>query len=299
MYAVCGATGNTGSVVARRLLAGGQKVRAIGRHRDRLQPLVAQGAEGFVAELTDKAALVRAFDGVRAVYAMIPPDYGGDLRAFQARAAEALAAAVAEAGVGYAVSLSSIGADKAGGTGPIAGLHEFETKLDAVAGLNTLHLRPGYFFENFLMMIPSIRQTGTLAAAFRPDLPVAMVATRDIGARAAEELLKLEFRGHSTRELRAPRDYTFSEVARILGDAIGHDGLSYRQLPYDAFEEGLVHMGFPRTTAALFREMTAAVNEGRVATLEPRSAQNTAPTTLEQWAQEVFVPAYQGKGATA
>ncbi|HXG33178.1 MAG TPA: NmrA family NAD(P)-binding protein [Bryobacteraceae bacterium] len=299
MYAVCGATGNTGSVVARRLLAAGQKVRVIGRNMDRLQPFVAQGAEGVVAELTDKAALVRAFDGVRAVYAMIPPDYGGDLRAFQAGVADALAAAIAEAGVGYAVSLSSIGADKAGGTGPIAGLHEFENKLDAVARLNVLHLRPGYFFENLLMMIPSIRQTGTLVAAFRPDLPIAMVATRDIGARAAQELLKLEFTGHSTRELRAPQDYTFSEVARILGDAIGHDGLSYRQLPYEAFEEGLVHMGFPRTTAALFREMTAAFNDGRVAALEPRCPENTAPTTLEQWAREVFAPAYQGKGATA
>jgi uncharacterized protein YbjT (DUF2867 family) len=299
MYAVCGATGNTGSVVAARLLAAGQKVRVIGRRKERLQPFVAQGADAFVAELTDKVALARAFDGARAVYAMIPPDYGGDLRAFQARVADALAAAIAEAGVEYAVSLSSIGADKPSGTGPIAGLHEFENKLDAIARLNVLHLRPGYFFENLLMMIPAIRQTGTLAAAFRPDLPVSMVATRDIGARAAEELLKLEFTGHATRELRAPRDYTFSEVARILGDAIGHDGLSYRRLPYEAFEEGLVHMGFPRTTAALFREMTAALNDGYVAALESRSADNTAPTTLEQWAREVFAPAYQGTAATA
>jgi uncharacterized protein YbjT (DUF2867 family) len=299
MYAICGATGNTGSVVAGRLLDAGQKVRVIGRRRDKLQPFVARGAEAIVAELTDHAALARAFGGVRAVYAMIPPDYGGDLRAFQAKVGDALAAAIAEAGVSYAVSLSSIGADKPGGTGPIAGLHEFEKKLDGAAGLNLLHLRPGYFFENLLAMIPVIRQTGTLAAAFRPDVPVAMVATRDIGARAADELLKLEFAGRSTRELRAPRDYTFREVARILGDAIGNPGLSYQQLPYEAFKEALVHMGFSKTTAALLCEMTAAVNERHVKALEPRSSENTTPTTLEQWAREVFAPAYQGKVATA
>jgi len=299
MYAVCGATGNTGSVVAGRLLEAGQTVRVIGRRRDKLEPFVARGAEAVVAELTDSAALARAFAGVRAVYAMIPADYGGDLRAFQAKVGDALAAAIAEAGVGYAVSLSSIGADKPSGTGPIAGLHEFEKKLDTIAGLNVLHLRPGYFFENLLMTIPAIRQTGTLPAAFRPDLPVAMVATRDIGTRAADELLKLEFTGRSTRELRAPRDYTFPEVARILGDATGNPGLSYHRLPDEAFEEALAHMGLPRTTAALFREMVVALNEGRVKALELRSPENTAPTTLEQWAQQVFAPAYQGKIASA
>jgi len=43
MYVVTGATGNTGSVVAKQLLAKGKKVRAIGRNAERLQSLVAQG----------------------------------------------------------------------------------------------------------------------------------------------------------------------------------------------------------------------------------------------------------------
>ena len=38
MYVVIGATGNTGSVVAKELLAREQKVRAISRTADRLQP---------------------------------------------------------------------------------------------------------------------------------------------------------------------------------------------------------------------------------------------------------------------
>ena len=74
MYVVTGATGNTGHIVAKKLLANGQKVRAIGRSADRLQALVAEGAEPFVADLTDKQALAKAFAGASAVYAMVPPD---------------------------------------------------------------------------------------------------------------------------------------------------------------------------------------------------------------------------------
>src|ERR1051326_1893974 len=74
MYAVTGATGNTGHVVANRLLDQGKKVRVIGRNRERLQPFVARGAEALVADLSDQNAVTQAFAGADAVYAMIPPN---------------------------------------------------------------------------------------------------------------------------------------------------------------------------------------------------------------------------------
>ena len=45
MIVVLGATGNTGSVVAQRLLDAGESVRVVSRSRERLQPLVDAGAE--------------------------------------------------------------------------------------------------------------------------------------------------------------------------------------------------------------------------------------------------------------
>ena len=71
MYVITGATGHTGSVIADTLLAKGQKVRVIGRSKDRLERFVAKGAEAFVADVKDAAALTKAFDGARAVYAMV------------------------------------------------------------------------------------------------------------------------------------------------------------------------------------------------------------------------------------
>jgi uncharacterized protein YbjT (DUF2867 family) len=54
---VTGATGHTGRVVGETLLAHGKRVRVIGRNLERLQRFVQRGAEPFVAEPTDAAAM--------------------------------------------------------------------------------------------------------------------------------------------------------------------------------------------------------------------------------------------------
>ncbi|MGH9570554.1 MAG: NAD(P)H-binding protein, partial [Candidatus Angelobacter sp.] len=159
MYVVTGATGNTGSVVAHRLLNQGKEVRVIGRSADRLQQLAARGAEPYVADITDQADLARVFAGAEAVYAMLPPHISSqDVPAEQQHMIEAIAGALEQAKVRHAVSLSSIGADKDSGTGPVVWLHAFEDRLNRVAGLNVLHLRCGYFMEN------TLSQAGTIAA---------------------------------------------------------------------------------------------------------------------------------------
>jgi len=80
MIAVLGATGNTGSVVANRLLSRGEKVRVIGRDANRLTRFVQKGAEAAIADATDASALVKAFDGARAVYALVPPNISAATR---------------------------------------------------------------------------------------------------------------------------------------------------------------------------------------------------------------------------
>src|SRR2546426_4090278 len=98
---------------------------------ERLDQFVKRGAEAFVADAKDAAALASAFAGARAVYALIPPDpMAQDYRAEQETVSDALAAALDEAGVTHTVVLSSLGAEHASGTGPIAGLHSLEQKLN-------------------------------------------------------------------------------------------------------------------------------------------------------------------------
>jgi uncharacterized protein YbjT (DUF2867 family) len=300
MYVVTGATGNTGHIVAKNLLANGQKVRAIGRTTDRLQSIVAEGAEPFVADLTNKQALSKAFSGARAVYAMIPPNLSSEnYRAYQDRVSDAIASALAAAKVQYSVTLSSVGADKPSKTGPVVGLHNLEQQLNKIEGVNVLHLRPGYFMENTLVQVGVIQAMGIAAGPLRSDLKLPMIATRDIGAVAADELLKLGFQQKQTRELLGQRDLTMTEVAAIIGKAIGKPGLAYKQLPDEQFRTAVTQAGISLNVANLILEMAAALNSGHMRPLEPRSARNTTPTSFEAFVAEQFVPAYQGKARAA
>jgi len=300
MYVILGATGNTGSAIAETLLAKGEKVRAVGRSTERLAKVAGLGAEPFVGDIADSEFLTRAFDGARAVYFMLPPDpTSNDYRGHQRQIIEAGATALEAAHVHYVVALSSFGADKESGTGPVAGLHEMESRLQRIAGLNALYLRAGYFMENVLPQVGVIQKFGMIATPLRSDLLLPLIATEDIAAAAAEHLLKLDFSGHQTRELQGQRDISYAEVARIVGAAIGKPSLSYMQLPNEQFIEALTQMGFSGSFAGLMVEMTDALNDGRMRTLEPRSAGNTTPTSFETFVQNVFVPAFRGKAATA
>jgi uncharacterized protein YbjT (DUF2867 family) len=300
MYAILGATGHVGSVIANSLLGKGEKVRVVGRDSRRLDKFVRKGAESVVANVTDAAALAKALAGVRAAFLMIPPDMTSqDYRADQERASDAIASAVQHAGLRYTVFLSSIGAHVAAGTGPIAGLHVAEEKLNAVSALNVLHLRPAYFMENHLAGMGMIQGMGILGNALLPELKMAMIATRDIGDYAAERLYRLDFSGKQTRELLGERDLSMNETAAIIARGIGKPDLRYVQFPYEQVQPVLTQMGIPVKTAAMFIEMYKAFNEGVVVAQERRSAENTTPTSLEKFVQEVFAPAYQGKAATA
>ena len=298
MYVVLGASGHTGQVVANQLLAGGQKVRVVGRNAAHLQPLAAKGAETFIADVTNAGALTHAFREADSAYVMIPPNTtSNDPLGYSNRVGDAIAAAVLNAGTRNVVALSSIGADKASGTGPVVGLHNLEQKLNQINGANVLHLRAAYFMENTLPQVNAVRQMGAVASPLRADLKLSMIATRDIGAAAAEALLRPSMRGKQTRELLGQRDLIYSEVATIIGQAIGMPDLKYVQVPDDQFRSVLVQMGMSEPFAKLLVEMTGALNSGYMRALEPRSPQNSTPTSFETFVAEYFVPAYRQHAA--
>jgi uncharacterized protein YbjT (DUF2867 family) len=300
MYVVTGATGHTGNVVAKALLSRGEKVRVIGRTAERLKTLAAEGAEPFAADLADAASVTQAFVGAKAVYVMMPPNLASpDFRAFQNRVADAIATALRSASVTHAVTLSSIGADKPDKTGPVVGLHYLEQQLNAIDSLNVLHLRAGYFMENTLAQIGIIQKMGMAVGPLRPDLKLPMIATRDIGEAAANALLTLNFNQKQTRELLGQRDISMSEVAHIIGRAIGKADLRYVQAPDEQVRPALIQIGMSPNMADLILEMSAALNSGHMRALEQRSVQNTTPTSYESFVTEEFVPLYEGKSAAA
>ena len=298
MFVVMGASGNTGHIVANNLLTRGQKVRVIGRNSAHLQPLTAKGAEPFIADVSDASALAKAFHGADAAYVMIPPNITSkDPLGYSNRVSDAIAGALQSAGTKNVVALSSVGAELANGSGPVVSLHNLEEKLKHISGPNVLFLRAAYFMENTLPQVNAIRQMGVVAGPLRPDLKIPMIATRDIGAVAADILLHPTIHGKQTRELLGQRDLSYSDVAATISKAIGKAGLKYVQVTDDQFHGALVQTGMSEPIANLLVEMTQALNSGKMHPLESRTAQNTTPTSYEAFVNEVFVEAYQQQAA--
>ena len=300
MYAVVGATGNTGSVVAKELLAKGLKVRVISRAANRLETLASLGAEPFVADIADAGALANAFTGARAAYEMIPPSVADeDVLAHDGRVSDALASAVEKAGIKHVVALSSIGADKAEKTGAVVALSHLEQKLRRITDLNVLCLRAGYLMENTLAQIGMIRAIGKAGGPLRGNLKLPMIATRDVGAFAAKALSKLNFSGKQTHEILGQRELDMNEATAIIGKAIGKPDLEYVQLPPEQIRPGLMQAGISANMADLLLEMSDSLNSGYIRALEKRSPENTTFTSFEKFVAETFVPLYKGKSRAA
>lgn len=285
MYVLLGANGNITAKLAHLLLAQRQPVRVIGRRAENLAALRTAGAEIVLGDAADATFLASVFKGARAVYAMIPPNYGApDPRAEQAKVGEAITHALAAAGVRRVVNLSSGGAHLPSGTGPIAGLHDQEQRLSGLPGLALLHLRPAYFFENHLHAAGLIKAFDVYPSMEQSDVVVPMVATQDIAAVVARELQNAGTVGSQILHLRAAGNYTMQDAARILGAAIGKPGLQHvRSNPADA-KAGMVQHGFSPAMADLFEEMAMALSDGRIAAGFANGPTETGPTSLEDFA---------------
>ncbi len=287
MYTILGASGKTGGTAAAALLAQGKSVRAVGRSAERLAKLVERGAEAAVGDATDADFLARAFAGADGVFVMCAfelssPDPLGDM----GKVSEAVVAAVRRARVGRLVLLSSLGAEREAGTGPIVGLHRLEQAL-AETGTEQLHLRPGYFYENFFAALPMIRAAGVYDDALAPEAAIPMTATRDIGEAVAAELADGNWRRVEVRELVGEPGMTMPEATTILGRALGRPELRYAQVSDEEYLKGLVGAGLSRAVAEIYLGLAQAINASRVGSREPRSARTTAPTRFADFAPTV------------
>ena len=153
--------------------------------------------------------------------------------------------------------------------------------------------------DNLLATVGMIRGMGIVVTALLPDLKLSMIATRDIGDYAAQRLLDLDFSGKQTRELLGERDLSMTEATAVIARGIRKPGLRYEQFPYDQVQQVLTQMGVTPKGAALYIEMYKAINAGVLIPQEPRSRENSSPTSFEEFVRDVFAPAYLGKAPTA
>ncbi len=294
MYVITGATGNTGQIIAEKLLAEGKAVTVIGRDEKRLASLVEKGAKAAVGELEDATFLSQTFQGATAVYALIPPkwDIQEDWRGFQRKISTALTQALKEAKVPYVVVLSSMGAQLPEGAGPVTGLYELEQMLQTIEGLNILSLRPGFFMQNLYANMGMIKALGFFGYSLKAEVSMPLVHTNDIAEVAAKRLLALDFEGYSHSFVAGERDITMPEIAKILGEAIGKPDLKYVTFSPEEAKAGMLQAGIPETIADGYNQLFDCLNGAAYLNDFTRTPENTTPTSIEDFAKE-FAMAYQ------
>jgi len=286
--AVSTPTGNVGRALTGHLLDAGAEVVLLVRNADKVKEFAERGAKVHVGNLEDADFVARATKGVDVLFWLTPPNMAtDDFRGHQNQMGNVAIRAIRQNNIPRVVNLSSVGAQHENGTGPIAGLHDIEKKLDQ-SGAHVTHLRPTFFMENLFMMAETMAKDGAAYFPVRGSAKMEMIATRDIAKAAAERILDASWTGRSVIELLGPGEQTFEGAAKTLGKALGKD-VNYVTTTFEQTREALVGMGIRPKTADLFCEMYKAFDAGMVVPEAPAKAKRTA-TTLETFATQVFRP---------
>jgi len=281
-YVVFGVTGRTGAAAADALLRSGHAVRVVVRAPAQGRPWAERGAELAVADLTDLASMTRALSRSRGAYVVSPQHYNReDLFERADLIAKITARAAVTAKVPRLVALSSVGADRDGGTGWIAMNRMFEQRLGET-GVPITFLRAAYFMENWTPLVGHAVRSGALPTFLGPaQRPIPMVATVDVGSAAAA-LLQEDWTGNRAVTLSGPEDYAPNDVAAIISATLTKP-VDVAVLPEAEWPMALADAGFSRAALAGFTEMTRGLNGSHIdIKSDPTAVEWAGMTTLEQ-----------------
>ncbi|WAX76384.1 NmrA/HSCARG family protein [Streptomyces sp. KMM 9044] len=184
---VLGGTGRQGGAVARELLYRGRAVHAL--VRDPRAPaalaLAEAGAVLVRGDLDDGASLRAAMQGVQGVFSVQTFRGPGGVEA-EERQGKAVADAAAEVGVAHLVYSSVGGAERCDVIPHFRSKWNIEQHIQKL-GLPATVLRPTMFYDILLDLGPRLVDGElVLGLWLRPEVPVQVIATSDIGAFAAD-----------------------------------------------------------------------------------------------------------------
>jgi uncharacterized protein YbjT (DUF2867 family) len=287
-FVVTGSLGNISKPLAEKLVAAGHSVTVISSKADKVGQIEALGAKAAIGSVEDIGFLTSTFTGADAVYTMVPPNFGAaNWKKYIAGIGENYAEAIHAAGVKYVVNLSSIGAHMPEGCGPVSGLFFVEKALNALEMVNVKHLRPGFFYPNFLANVGMVKHMGIIGGNYGENAKLVLVHTNDIADVAAEVLQNLSFKGKSVRYITSD-EKTTNEVAAILGKAIGKPDLPWVNFKDEDTIGGMLQAGVPEEIAKNYAEMGGAIRNGEMVS----DYLKNKPTVFGKTKFEAFAPVF-------
>jgi NAD(P)H dehydrogenase (quinone) len=263
MFAVLGATGQTGKIVVEALHARGMPLRAVSRDPAR-SPLASKSGIGtFAADVMDRDSLAAAFKGVTAAFVMLPPFVTAEDSIAQARVASgSIVSAIQASDIKRVVALSSGGAHLANGSGIIRTLYELEHRLAEVDAEVTL-IRAADFMENWAAALPAAVAEDVLPTCRYPlDVGMQTVSTRDVGLLAADCLIDPRPAG-TIYNLVGPMEYSPNDFGLAASKLLGRN-VTTVHLPLEAMRVGLREAGIGADYVQGLIEIYTGLNSGLI-----------------------------------
>lgn len=257
---IFGATGRVGSALVIQLVQRGINTTAIVRNSAKVSHLPPE-AKIATADLYDANAMEEACRGAQTMFIVTPenPVSNNVLGDAQTIIDNYLHAATKNE-VLRIVALSSMGAQHSSATGNLQISHMLEQAFKSYKG-ETVIIRPGYYYSNWLGYLQLVREHGILPTFFPPEQSLHMVSPGDIALFAAQ-IISRENSGNNLYEVGGPVDYSSNDVARILGNHFGRK-VVITQIPRHEWEATMLNIGFSADAAHNFALMSAAVVDGR------------------------------------
>lgn len=235
-------------------------------------------------DISNLASLKDALEGSDAAYIMNPPFYGekDPFAMSKTYIDNVIQAANASSTLKKIVYLSSIGAEKTSGTGPIRNVHVAETAIlaDLREGIEAISLRPPYFLSNFKAVLPlAVHPPHILPSMVIPfEKAYPMVDQTAIAAKALKYLtapLNAEAAGKgrvTTVEL-VTKKVTVPQVAEWVSEAAGVK-VNPVPIPEAEWKPTFLKAGMHDEQADLFVEMTSGMVHDHITFLDQTAVED-------------------------
>jgi uncharacterized protein YbjT (DUF2867 family) len=290
MIVVTTPTGQIGSQLVSNLLAANEAVRVIVRDPAKLAADLRGKARIVQGSTDDESVLMRALEGAESLFLLVPPSFTtNDVTDYYLRFTRPVCRAIERQQVKRVVTVSGIGRHATVNAGPVTAAFVKDEELERT-GVDLRALWCPGFMENMLRQLDPLRHQGVFFSPNRPDLKRPLAATRDIAATAAKLLLDRSWTGQGGVAVLGPEDLSFNDMATIMTDVLGKP-IHFQSVPAEAYKAQMLQLGASEAFAQSLMDMLAAKDNDLDRT-EPRTPENTTPTSFRQWCQDVLKPAF-------
>ena len=289
MIVVTTPTGKIGSKLVEELLSAQKAVRVIARDPAKLPPEIRDNVQVVRGSSDDEDVLLEAFEGADSLFWVVPPSFNANNdEEYYLKFTEPACRAIKKHGLKRVVAVSGLGRGVPVKAGPVTASFAKDVEIEKT-GVDFRALWCPGFMENMLSSVKTIKENGVFYVPSPPDLKIPFVATRDIAVAGAKLLLDESWTGQGGLAVLGPEDLSYDDMASIMTDVLGKP-VRFQRITGEALKAQLIKSGANPVFAQGIVDMRAAKANGLDNT-EPRTAENTTPTTFRQWCDEVLKPA--------